>query len=446
MDITVIPRPVPATPPETLVQTSDRPERIAGLLLLLSTLGAFGVWAYFAPIDGAVVTSGVVAVESARKTVKHLEGGVVSEILAHEGDRVAAGQVLVRLDDTEASSQLEIARGQYLALRAQEARLLAERDDLPEIAFPDDLMAAQTDPRIREAMAGEQRVFQAQLKALVGEQEVLQQRGGQLEEQIRGLQALSESKQRRIVLYKQEIEGLNQLFAKGLGDKSRLLEWERLVAELDGERGQHEADIASARVQMGETRIQSAQLKRKFTTDVVTELRDVETKLADLRERMRGLGKTLERTEVKAPVAGAIVGSSVHTIGGVVRPGDQLLDIVPENDSLIIEAQVQPMDIDRVSAGLEADLHLSAFNARTTPVITGQVLTISADRLVDPNTRQPYYLARIQVNPADMPKLEGRTLQAGMPVEAMIKTGERTFFDYLMRPITDRLSQAFREE
>lgn len=446
MDITVIPRHVEKTDDSTSIPTSDGPERIAGLLLLLVAFGGFGLWSAFAPIDGAAVAPGVVAVESARKTIQHLDGGIVSEILVREGGRVAAGDVIIRLDDTQASAQLEIARGQYLSLRAQESRLVAERDDLPKIAFPDELLTARDDPRIREAITGEERVFDARRKALTGEQQVLKQRREQLQEQIRGLEALSVSKLKRVNLYQEEIAGLDKLFAKGLGDKSRLLEWERLAAEVDGERGQHQSDAARAGVQIGETEIQAAQIKRKFTSDVVTELRDVETKLADLRERMRALQQTLGRTVIKAPVAGAVVGTSIHTIGGVIRPGDHLLDIVPENESFIVEAQVQPIDIDRVSPGMEADLRMSAFNARTTPTITGRVLTISADSLTDQATRRSYYLARIQVTPDGMAKLKGRPLQAGMPVEALIKTGERTFFEYLIRPVTDRLAQAFREE
>ncbi|ADC61202.1 HlyD family type I secretion periplasmic adaptor subunit [Allochromatium vinosum] len=426
--------------------TNDKPERLAGLLLLLLALGGFLSWAFLAPINGAAVASGVVAVESARKIVRHLDGGVVSEILVREGDRVEEGEVLVRLDDTEASARLEIARGQYLALRAQEARLIAERDGLTQIPFADELIAAQGDMRIAEAITGEQRVFLARRQSLDGEKEVLDQRRDQLQEQIRGLEALIATKTKRIGLYQEEIDGLLNLFDKGLGDKRTLREYERLSAELEGERAQHRSDIAAARIQIGETEIQIAQLKRKFTSEVVTELRDVETQLADLRERMRALGKTLERTVIRSPAAGAIVGSSVHTIGGVIRPGDHILDVVPEDESLIIEARVQPIDVDRVSPGLEADLRMSAFNTRTTPVVQGRVLTISADRLLDESTRQYYYLARIQVTDDGMAKLKGLTLQAGMPVEAMIKTGERTFIDYLVRPFTDSLAKAFREE
>ncbi|MBK1721626.1 HlyD family type I secretion periplasmic adaptor subunit [Thiocystis violacea] len=446
MDITVNPTPVHGADSGRAVPTSDRAERIVGIVILLGAFGGFLLWAFLAPIDGAVVAPGVVTVESARKTVMHLDGGVVSEILVREGDRVAQGDLLVRLDDTEASAQLEIARGQYLSLLAQEARLLAERDDQGDISFPDELLAAQGDPRIREAITGEKRVFEARHRALLGEQEVLQQRRGELQQRILGLEALAESKARRISLYNEELDGLNKLFAKGLGDKSRLMEWERLSAELEGEKGQHQSDIASARVQIGEIEIQTAQLKRKFTSDVVTEMRDVATKLADLRERMRALAKTLERTEITAPVAGSVVGTSVHTVGGVIRPGDSILDLVPEGEALIVEAQVQPVDIDRVSPGLEADLRLSAFNSRTTPVIQGRVLTISADRLIDEANHRPYYLARIEVTAEGMAGLRGRELLAGMPAEAMIKTGERTFFDYLIRPLTDRVARAFREE
>ncbi|NEX23468.1 HlyD family type I secretion periplasmic adaptor subunit [Thiorhodococcus mannitoliphagus] len=446
MDITVTPGQIDSSTERGSLRTSDRPERIAGLFLLLVALGGFIAWALLAPIDGAVVASGVVAVESSRKNVQHLEGGIVSEIFVREGDRVSEGDVLVRLDDTEASAELQVVRGQFLALRAQDARLIAERDDLAEIQFPEELLAAQDDPRIREAITGERRVFEARRTSLTGEQEVLEQRREQLQEQIRGLNALVETKNKRISLYQDEIEGMMTLFDKGLGDKRTLREYERLSAELEGERAQHKSDIAAARIQIGETDIQIAQLKRKFASEVVTELREVETNVADLRERMRALRKTLDRTVVRAPVAGAAVDVSVHTVGGVIRAGDQILDIVPEGESFVIEARVQPIDIDRITPGMEADLRLSAFNARTTPVVSGRVLTVSADRLIDETNKEPYYLARIEVTSDGMADLKGRALQAGMPVEAMIKTGERTFFDYLFRPFTDRLAQAFREE
>jgi len=402
------------------------------------------VWAALAPIDGAAVAHGVIAVESARKSVQHLEGGIVSEILVREGDRVQAGDVLLRLDKTRASSELEAIRSQYLALRAREARLRAERDRKETLEFPADLVAMHDDHRLDEAIAGERRLFESRRRALAGEKDLLRHRGEQLDEQIRGLQALSDSKAARIKLYQEEIDGLKSLFAKGLGDKNRLREAQRQVVELEGERADHRAAIAAARVQINETQLQIAQRDREFERDVIAELREVETRLLDLGERIRALQNTLDRTEIRAPVSGFVVGMAMHTIGGVIRAGDHILDIVPEKEEFIVEARVAPNDVDRVYPGLEADLRMSAFNTRTTPIITGTVLTVSADLLTVRD--QSFYLARIRVTPEGMSQLKGLTLQAGMPVEVMVKTGERTFVDYLLRPITDMFARAFREE
>ena len=445
MDTDLVPpradHPTPSAPP-----TSDRPERIAGLLVLLLAFGGFGAWAALAPLDSAVVAPGLIAVASARKTIQHLDGGVVSEILVNEGDRVAAGQVLIRLDDTLARAQHEQIRGQYLANRAQEARLMAERDQAPQVTFPTDIVEAAADPRVSEAIAGERRVFDSRHTALSGQEEVLQQRVGQLEEQIQGLKDLSATKDKRIALYQEEITGLSNLFTKGMGDKSRLREAERLLAELQGERAEHQSAIAAAKIQIGETRLRIGQLRRDFARDLEAELRTVQTRLADLRERLRALNKTLERTVVTAPVSGEVVQMGVHTVGGVLKPGDRLLDLVPRGEPLLIEAWVQPNDIDRISPGQVAEIRLTAFNSRTTPTVAGRVLTISADRLTDPATHAVYYLARVQVTPAGMAALGARILQPGMSAEVLINTGERTFFDYLIRPLTDRLASAFKEE
>lgn len=446
MDISVIPKTVTSLPDVPELRTSDQPERLLGLTVLLVGFGGFLLWALLAPIDSAAVAPGVVTVESSRKTVQHFEGGIVSEILVREGERVEAGSVLMRLDDIESRAQLEIVRGQFLAKRAEEARLIAERNGDEAVNFPADLLAINDDQRVDEAVTGQRRVFQARRQALTGETNVLQQRIDQLDEQIRGLQALSESKNKRIKLYQEEIAGLHKLFERGLGDKSRLREWERLEAELEGERAEHQSTIAATRVQIGETKLQIVQIQRRFTSEVVEQLRAVQTELFDLRERIRALEKTLERTLIRAPTSGAVVGMRIHTIGGVLRAGDPILDIIPENESLIVEAQVEPSDINRVAPGLEADLRFSAFNTRTTPTVPGVVQTVSADRLTDQKTGMPYYLARIQVTPEGMETLRGLTLLPGMPADVMIKTGERTFFEYLIRPLTDRLALGLKEE
>jgi len=428
------------------VRTDDRYERRLGLAILLAGVGGFVGWASLAPIDSAAVASGVVAVEFNRKTVQHLEGGIVRDILVREGERVAPGDLLVRLDDTQVLAQLEIVRSQYLAGRAQEARLIAERDGYREVVFPDDLLAARSDPRVKEAIAGQQQVFAARSKALSGEKEVLEQRIEQLNEQIRGLEALSASKLERIESYKAEIKDFKKLYEKGLTDRLRLREMERLAAELEGERAEHQSSIAAGQVQIGETRLQIIQLERKQQTEVTQELRDTQAKLSDLRERIRALEDTVTRTVVRAPVGGAVVGLAVHTVGGVITPGGRILDIVPQDEQLIVEAHVSPIDADRVAPGLDAQLRFSAFNTRTTPTVAGHVLTVSGDRITDSSTKESYYLARIQVGKEGMAELRGLTLLPGMPVDVMIKTGERTFFEYLIKPITDRLAKSFRED
>ena len=446
MDITVVPRPVPATPDIAGLRTSDRPERLLGLFVLLAGLGGFLVWAAFAPIDSAAVAPGVVTVESSRKTVQHLEGGIVREILVHEGQRVEKDRILMRLDDVEARALLEIARGKFYARLAEEARLIAERDGADSVVFSDELLAVQSDPRVEDAIKGQQRSFQARHQAVTGEVDVLRQQIAQLEEQIRGLEGLTATETKRIGLYKEEVDALHKLFEKGLADKNRLREAERLMAEIEGDRAGHQSSIAAARVKIAETRVQITQVQRRFMSDdVVEQLRAAQTDLADLRERIRALENTLERTVIRAPAAGSVVGMKIHTVGGVLRAGDPILDLIPEDEPLIVEAQVQPNDIDRVSPGLSADIRFSAFNSRTTPTVPGVVLTISGDRLTDQKSGAPYYLARIEVTPDGMKTLRGLTLLPGMPADVMIKTGERTFFEYLIRPLTDRMALGLKE-
>jgi epimerase transport system membrane fusion protein len=260
------------------------------------------------------------------------------------------------------------------------------------------------------------------------------------------LEALSASKINRIASYQGEIKDFQKLFDKGLTDRLRLREMERLAAELEGERAEHQAAVAAARVKIGETRLEMVQLQRRQQREVTLELRDVQAKLFDLRERMRALEDTVARTEVKAPVGGAVVGLAVHTVGGVVNPGGRILDIVPQDERLIVEAHVSPNDADRVSSGLEAQLRFSAFNLRTTPTVAGRVVTVSGDRIADPATKESYYLARIEVTREGIEDLRGLSLLPGMPVDVMIKTGERTFFEYLLKPLTDRVAKAFRED
>jgi epimerase transport system membrane fusion protein len=428
------------------VPTDDRRARRTGLVILLVTFAGFGGWAAVAKLDSAAVASGVVTVESYRKTIQHLEGGIVQDILVRDGDSVQSGDILLRLDDTQARARLEIIRSQYLAARALEARLIAERDQQANLAFPEELLSLRDDPRVRETLDGQERVFTARREALQGETALLEQRIEQLQAQISGLEVLQQTEQKRIDSLQRELQDFRHLQQSGYTDKLRLLELERDIAQLEGERAAHLAEIAKTHMQIGETKLQILQLRKQFQTEVVADLRDTQTKLFDLIERMRALQDTVERTEIRAPTKGTVVGLGVHTVGGVVAPATPLLEIVPKGEQLVVEAKVQPTDIDKVHPGLAADIRFTAFKLRTTPVVEGQVLTVSADRLIDPETKYPYYLARIQVTPQGMERLQGLELLPGMPAEVMIKTGERTLLNYLLRPLLDSFARSFRED
>lgn len=428
------------------VPTDDRQARRVGVGILLVIFVGFGGWASVAELDSAAVATGVVTVESYRKTIQHFEGGIVKEILVRDGDDVRSGAILLRLDDTQARARLEIVRSQYLAARALETRLIAERDQQNRIIFSEELLNLQDDTRVRETLDGQERVFKTRRDALQGETALLEQRIEQLHAQIGGLETLQQTEQKRIDSLQRELQDFRRLQQSGYTDKLRLLELERDIAKLEGERASHLADLARTRMQVGETKLQILQLRKQLQTDVVTELRDTQTKLFDLIERMRALQDTVERTEIRAPTDGTVVGLNVHTVGGVVATGTPLLEIVPRGEQLLVEAKVQPTDIDKVHPGLAADIRFTAFKLRTTPVAEGKVLTVSADRLIESDTKYSYYLARIQVTPQGMQRLKELELLPGMPAEVMIKTGERSFLNYFLRPFLDAFARSFREE
>ncbi len=428
--------------------TDDRALRWFGFIVLIVAFGGFGGWAATARIDSAAVAPGLVTVESYRKTVQHLEGGIVREILVRDGDTVKEDDVLLRMDGTQASAQLGIAKVQYFAAQALESRLLAERNQTETIAIPAELKAEESDPRVREAIQAEQQTFITRRTSLKGETTLLRQRIDQLQEQARGLDALAKSKQERITSYTNEANDFRQLAKQGFSDKLRQRELERAASELEGERAQHLSDVSRSKLQIGEAELQILQLQKRFQSDVAEQLREVQTKLFDLRERMRALQDTVARTTVRAPASGTVVSMAVHTVGAVLSPGTPILEIVPQGEQLVVEAHVQVTDIDKVLPGLKADVRFSAFHSRTTPVLEGRVLNVSADRLVDRATNMPYYLARIQVPDTELQKLKERGLELlpGMPAEVIIKTGERTFLQYLLQPALDSAARSFREK
>lgn len=422
----------------------DRPTRRVGFLIVLVTFGLFGGWAAFAPLESAALAPGVVTVKSYRKTVQHLEGGIVRELRVHDGDRVTAGDVLLVLDNTQARSETEMMRSQLIAARELEARLVAERDGLAEPSAVPDLDAS--DPRVREARDSEARIFQTRRNGLLGEIGIQEKAIRQIEEQIRGFRAIIASKQTLATSYQEEIVDLRALLAEGYVDKQRLREQERSLARLQAEVVEHQSASARAQVQIGEAELKILQLKKTFATEVAGQLGETRTKIYDLRERLATVQDRDKRTEVLAPESGMVMGMTVHTLGGVVNPGTPLMDIVPANEELIVEAQLSPTDIDRIVVGQLVDIRFSAFKSSATPVIEGQLLQVSADRLTNKETGTAYYLARVALTETGRKTLGNLALVPGMPAEVLINTGARTLLQYLIQPASNAFARSLIED
>jgi epimerase transport system membrane fusion protein len=425
--------------------TDDRPIRNLGISVLICTFGILGTWGYLAPLDSAALAPGFVTVKSHSKTVQHLDGGIVSQLLAKDGDIVQEGDVLLQLDGTEVKAQLEILRGQLITLTAQVARLVAERDRREQITFPD-ILKDGTDTHIAEAKQAENQIFRTRKNAHEGEIAVLKQRMSQLSSKIQGLQGQRSSKQQLMLSYADEVHDLQALLAEGFADKQRLRDIERNHATVIGDIAALSSEIAGSEIQIGETKLQILQLQKEFQEEVADKLSEVQAELYDVSQRVIATTDKVTRTDIKAPSSGRVLGLSVHNIGGVITPGKAILDIVPQQEELIIDARVSPIDIDRVSAGLIADVRFSAFKQALTPKVQGKVINLSADRLTDERSGIPYYQAQIELTPDSYVKLKGLELVPGMPAEVFINTGERTVFEYLMQPITNAFARAFIED
>lgn len=428
----------------TALLVDDTPVTRVGYLMLLVTFGLFGGWAALAPLDSSALAPGVVTVKSYRKTVQHLEGGIVRELRVHDGDLVKTGDVLLVLDSTQARSDMEMTRSQLIAALQLQARLEAERDALPEpVAVP---ALDPADPRVQEARDSEARIFQTRRTSLLGEIGLQEKTIGQIEEQIRGFKTIIGSKQTLAASYQEEIVDLRALLAEGYVDKQRLREQERSLSRLQTEIAESQSEIAQARVHIDEARLKILQLKKAFASEVAGLLGDARSKVYELRERLATLQDRDQRTDILAPEAGMVMGMTVHTLGAVVSPGTALLDIVPANEELIVEAQVSPMDIDRIALGKLADIRFSAFKSSTTPVIEGRLVQISADRLINKDTGTAYYLARVALTDKGRQTLGNLTLVPGMPVEVLVNTGARTLLQYLIQPASNVFARSLIED
>jgi HlyD family type I secretion membrane fusion protein len=425
-----------------LRRTALTPVVFMGVLIVTLFFGCVGSWLYLAPLSSAAIAPAVLVVNSSRKVIKHLEGGIVSEILVGEGSRVRKGQVLLRLDDTHARATMQQLRGAYWAASALERRLIAERDGLRIVKFPDWMVADCSDPRCAKVMTAQHNIFAARKKSFAGRATILDQQIGQLEAEIAGLGQKMEAEERQRRLIREEIADVRQLHKKGLVRKPRLSALRRREAEIDGAMAGDRANVARLRQRIAETAIRKSELETARVNEAVVELREAQSQIFDLEERMRGAKEILGRIAVRAPDEGTVVELRVHTKGGVIAPGEQLLDLIPSKDSLLAEARIAPRDIDSVHPNLMAEVRLTALPQRNAKPLMGKLVSVSADRLIDQRTGESYYLGRIELSKT---AAQDAPLYPGMQAEVIIETGAWTPFEYLIKPVLQSFNRAMRE-
>ncbi len=423
-----------------------RPIALAGYTLIAVTFGVAGVWAAVAKLDKAVIATGFVETETNRKTVQHLEGGIVREILVKEGDHVADGQVLFRLAQVQAEASEEMLSNQLDSALALEARLIAERDGAQEISWPRALKDRLAEPTLSHILNDQIHQFEERRGSLEGQKNVLQSRIVQLHTEIDGISIEKSSTEKQTNYINQELIGLRELAGKNLVPVTRVYAMERERTRLEGDIGRAVADIAKAQSSIGEMDIQIRQLTQKFQEEVASSLLDARQKIADLRERSSVAKDVVNRLAITAPRAGTVQNLKVFTIGQVLRGGEPLLDIVPDNDALVVHAEFSTADIDTVFAGMTAELRFPAFHSRTIPVMLGKIESISHDRMFDEPTRQYYYLGVVSLNRADIPEEYRSRVRAGMPADVIVSSGERTVLNYLIGPLSSSLRKTFREQ
>ncbi|WP_376771068.1 HlyD family type I secretion periplasmic adaptor subunit [Microvirga soli] len=433
-----------ATKP-TARQSIHRHARL-GLAAALALVGGLGGWAALTELSGAVVAGGAVVVDSHVKKVQHPTGGVVGEILARDGSRVRAGDLVVRLDETVAKANLAMVSKSLDELMARQARLEAERDGRDAVAFAPALQLRRTEPDLASLLDGELRLFDNRRIAREGQKAQLKERTAQLQEQIDGLKLQASAKSDEIQLIQDELGGVEQLWRKNLVPITRVTALKREETRLKGERGQLISEMAQARGRISETALQILQIDQDLRSEVSKEMREVQARIAELVERQVAALDQLKRIDIRAPQDGVVHQSMVHTVGGVINAGEPLMLIVPESDDLSIEVKVATQDIDQLRPGQDTMLRLSAFNQRTTPELKGRVSLIAADRVTDQHSGLEYYPVRIAFAEGEREKISEVRLVPGMPVESFIQTHQRTVLSYLTKPLADHLSRAFREE
>ena len=425
---------------------SPKPVALAGYVLLFITFGVFGGWAAVAKLDSAVVAPATISLEGNRRVVQHFEGGIVEEILVQEAMSVSEGDVLLRLSSIEARSNLEVFSTRLDVARMVEARLLAERALADEVTFPTEKLSNNAQI-VAAVLTDQQDLFKDRRLILKSQEDILSARVEQIKVQIEGLELQKSAFQRRIDNYTTMLVRMRDGESKGLIQGNTLSQREDELIEIEANLGQVISDIAQARASIGETELQALQLKQEYRERASTELEQIRAEINELSERRKVAADVLDRTEIRAPGSGTIQNLKVHTVGSVVRPGDVLMELVPEDEELIINARVSPIDVDNVAPGLATEVRFTAFKTKLIPIMLGSVETVSGDVITPDNTNEaPYYLARVTVNEDDIPEEIKDRLTAGMPADVVITTGERTVINFIASPLMDAVRKSMIEE
>ena len=435
-----------SVPTPTSPRTRLRGVTLAGNLLILCFVLGLGTWSGFAPLESAAAASGVVESESSRKTIQHLEGGIIRKILVADGDVVRAGQTLISLEDTKARAEVQSLQGQLWDATAREARLQAEQHGHERVSFPAKLEMMQSEsPSVAAVLTAQQGIFEARRQVFQSQAAVNREKRLQVEKEIEGLRAQESAASKRIEIVREEAATVAMLVDKGLERRPRLLNLQREMADIEGRRGEIVAQIARAEQVINESQVTLLKLESDRQNEISQSLREAQNQIFQIRERLQAAEDQLLRTAVKAPEDGVVTALRIHTLGGVIGAGAPLMDLVPSQDRLIVTARVRPEDIDVVRPGLSADVNLLPYNQRRVPRLQGTVTHVSADRLLDKRTDQPYYAARIRVHPL-IAGINGVQIIPGMPAQVFIKTGRGTVALYALRPLLDSFNHAFRED
>jgi HlyD family secretion protein len=435
-----------SAPTPTSPRTRLRGVTLAGNLLILCFVLGLGTWSGFAPLESAAVASGTVESESSRKTIQHFEGGIIRKILVADGDAVRAGQTLISLEDTKARAEVQSLQGQLWDAMAREARLQAEQHGHERVSFPASLEMMQNEsPPVAAVLAAQQSIFETRRQVFQSQAAVNWEKRSQVEKEIEGLRAQESAASRRVEIVREEVATVATLVSKGLERRPRLLNLEREMADIEGRRGEIVAQISRAEQVISESQATRLKLESDRQNEIAQSAREAQNQIFQIRERLQAAEDQLLRTAVKAPEDGVVTELRIHTLGGVIGAGAPLMDLVPRQDRLIVTARVRPEDIDVVRPGLSADVILLPYNQRRVPRLQGTVTHVSADRLVDKRTDQPYYAAKIRVNPR-IAGIDGVPIIPGMPAQVFITTGRGTVALYALRPLLDSFNSAFRED